>query len=505
MFCSGVVASQAAPQTVLLLNSESGDWVGAGENHEYRPEDGAFTFRLAPSEAHVSFYATDPQHFWFLDFAAPADTEFLPGQYEQTSRWPFQPSTMPGMTVSGDGRGCNSTSGRFIVWEFEKDDAGNVQKFAVDFEHHCEGAKAALFGVFRYNSEVGVTPRISVGNSVSQKGNAGTSDAVVTVSLSMPSNHKITAYYTTADGSAKSGTDYQPTKGKVEFQPGQTSRKIVIPVIGNRKQRGDRQFLVRLKSATAELGDTEADVEIVDPNVPMTAITLNSLPGDYIGLGRSWLIAEHQIAITAQRNMFGGVSVETGHPLSFAVSLSGPDNSLLVPGTYADAQPFSSSVPGKPGIGVAGDGRGCGHPTGRFEVSKARYASDGSILRFAASFKQFCNLQNAPLYGSVSVKSRLRQASITNARFSSSHAYFTITLNPRSKKKAKVEFSTVDGSAFAGVHYVAKNAEVVFQPGQSRKVVKVKLLHRASGRQFFGMLTATKIPLWINRGRAQIP
>ncbi len=117
-----------------------------------------------------------------------------------------------GMTVSGDGRGCNSTSGRFIVWEFEKDNAGNVQKFAVDFEHHCEGAKAALFGVFRYNSEVGVTPRISVGNSVSQKGNAGTSDAVVTVSLSMPSNHKITAYYTTADGSAKSGapTTSQP-------------------------------------------------------------------------------------------------------------------------------------------------------------------------------------------------------------------------------------------------------------------------------------------------------
>ncbi len=54
-----------------------------------------------------------PGSFWFLHLAAPAGQELLPGVYEGATRWPFQDPSTPGLDFSGDGRGCNTLTGRF--------------------------------------------------------------------------------------------------------------------------------------------------------------------------------------------------------------------------------------------------------------------------------------------------------------------------------------------------------------------------------------------------------
>jgi len=77
-----------------------------------------------------------------------------PGSYESSQRFPFEAAGHPGPDVSGDGRGCNTSTGRFDVLELVRDSTGQILQLAINFEQHCEGFVPALFGQFRYNSDV---------------------------------------------------------------------------------------------------------------------------------------------------------------------------------------------------------------------------------------------------------------------------------------------------------------------------------------------------------------
>ena len=100
----------------------------------------------------VDFAGNAPGDFWSVDLAAPASATLVPGVYEGATRWPFQAAGAPGLSVSGDGRGCNTLTGRFVVLEATYDVNGKVQSFAADFEQHCEGFVPALFGSIRYHA-----------------------------------------------------------------------------------------------------------------------------------------------------------------------------------------------------------------------------------------------------------------------------------------------------------------------------------------------------------------
>ena len=58
----------------------------------------------------------------------------------------------------------------------------------------------------------------------SPEGNAGTVNAVFTVTLSAPSGNTVTVDYATADGSAIAPGDYVSVSGTVTFNPGETTK-----------------------------------------------------------------------------------------------------------------------------------------------------------------------------------------------------------------------------------------------------------------------------------------
>jgi hypothetical protein len=63
--------------------------------------------------------------------------------------WPFQSPGSPGLSIFGDGRGCNTLTGRFDVRAIEVAPTGELILFEADFEQHCESNPAALFGRIR--------------------------------------------------------------------------------------------------------------------------------------------------------------------------------------------------------------------------------------------------------------------------------------------------------------------------------------------------------------------
>ena len=58
----------------------------------------------------------------------------------------------------------------------------------------------------------------------------------------------MTVNYTTANGSAKAGTDYAAASGSVVFAPGETSKTIPVLVNGNRTPEPDKTFSVNVST-----------------------------------------------------------------------------------------------------------------------------------------------------------------------------------------------------------------------------------------------------------------
>ena len=151
------------PPPFLFFASDPGDPVGLGQTFTLTTADG--TIAATGSQAGgatVQFGTPGIGRWWYLTFASPSGVPFVPGPFEGATRWPFQSPTRPGLDVSGEGRGCNDLTGRFLVLEAQFGPAGEAQVLAIDYEQHCGGGASAVFGAVRYNSLLPVVPRLSV-------------------------------------------------------------------------------------------------------------------------------------------------------------------------------------------------------------------------------------------------------------------------------------------------------------------------------------------------------
>jgi hypothetical protein len=96
-------------------------------------------------------------------------------------------------------------------------------------------------------------PRISI-NSVSKKeGNGGTTQFTFTISLSAAYDQPVAVNYSTANGTATAGADYQAKSGTVTFAPGQTTQTITIVVYADKAVESNETFFVNLSSPSSNV------------------------------------------------------------------------------------------------------------------------------------------------------------------------------------------------------------------------------------------------------------
>jgi hypothetical protein len=110
-----------------------------------------------------------------------------------------------------------------------------------------------------------VPSSLMVSDATLIEGNAGTRYAVVSVRLDVPNARAVTVNYHTADRTAVAGSDYQAVSGKLAFARGETSKSILVPVIGDRLAELDKTFVVKLSGGTgAKIADGQGVVTILD-------------------------------------------------------------------------------------------------------------------------------------------------------------------------------------------------------------------------------------------------
>jgi uncharacterized repeat protein (TIGR01451 family) len=107
-------------------------------------------------------------------------------------------------------------------------------------------------------------PSVVIGDATTVEGHSVLS-VVLTLTLSAPSGQTVKVQFTTADGTAIAGTDYQTRVGEVSFAPGVVTRTIPVTIIGDRTAEASENLFVNLLSGTAvTIADGQAVITIND-------------------------------------------------------------------------------------------------------------------------------------------------------------------------------------------------------------------------------------------------
>ena len=138
--------STPATGNYVYLASETSDYIGGGNTFTYAPP--ATTISLSSSGSHLNVAVAD----WFGDFQGMAAlAQLQPGYYGNLTRYPFHNPAQGGLNWTGQGRGCNTLTGWFVV---DSVAYAGLALTAIDlrFEQHCEGATPALHGQIHWTA-----------------------------------------------------------------------------------------------------------------------------------------------------------------------------------------------------------------------------------------------------------------------------------------------------------------------------------------------------------------
>jgi PASTA domain len=136
--------------TRVSMTSDPGDYIGQGRPWSYTVADALIV--AGGSRQGVGFGVDGADgSWWSADFVPGRGDILAPGRYPNATRYPFN-GDGPGLSVTGNGRGCNTLTGEFTVNSANWWPEGNLRGFSVSFIQHCEGGTPALRGTFEYRA-----------------------------------------------------------------------------------------------------------------------------------------------------------------------------------------------------------------------------------------------------------------------------------------------------------------------------------------------------------------
>ncbi|MDA0919878.1 MAG: hypothetical protein O2945_12485 [Planctomycetota bacterium] len=209
---------------------------------------------VALVETRVDFSLEDDDALAGIDYESVSGTvTFLPDDFEKT----------------------------IVVTALGDFDVENDEQFFVNLSNAIGASISDSQGVGTILNDDQPLQDISIADVSVAEGAAGSTTQVqVTVSLSGPSAAPVSVEFSTADGTAIAGQDYTQRTGSVSFAPGETSRTIVLDVLGDATIESNERFFINLFSpVNGTIVDNQNSVTIsnddaVIPNVTVSDITI---------------------------------------------------------------------------------------------------------------------------------------------------------------------------------------------------------------------------------------
>ena len=112
-------------------------------------------------------------------------------------------------------------------------------------------------------------PTIRIADGVASEDDG---EMAFSVRLSLISRQTVTVDWTTADGTAIAGTDYEAATGTLTLPIGTTAQTIRVPIIDDDLDEAAETFTVALRNSNAEIADGEAKGIIADDDLPVVSV-----------------------------------------------------------------------------------------------------------------------------------------------------------------------------------------------------------------------------------------
>jgi hypothetical protein len=163
---------------------------------------------------------------------------------------------------------------RTIVLKTLDDSAGEPSEtFTVNLSNATGATITDGQGIATINDDEGLSPALSISDVTITEGL--NPQAAFSVEVSAAAAVPITVDYRTADDTALAGIDYVASSGSLTFEPGQTRRTILVPILDNTGFEPTERFTVNLSNpvaATIADGQAIGSIQDNDPSVPTLSI-----------------------------------------------------------------------------------------------------------------------------------------------------------------------------------------------------------------------------------------
>ena len=298
---------------------------------------------------------------------------------------------------------------------------------------------------------------LSINNVSATEGNAGTTNAVFTVTLSPASTQSVTVNFATANGTATAGSDYVATSGTLTFNPGDTTKTITVVINGDTLNETNETFLVNLS--------IPVNATIIDGQGLGTIINDDALPS--LSINDVTLIEGN----TGTTNAVFTVTLAPTSPGAVTVNFTTANGSATVGSDYLANSGTLTFNPGETSktitVVIIGDTL---NETNETFVIKLSNPVNATILDGQGA-GTISNDDTTTTLPSVSIN----DVSVAEGNSGTTNAFFTVSLSAASGPIVTINYNTTNGSATAGSDYLATSGSLTFNPGETTKTLTVVL------------------------------
>lgn len=136
-------------RSFLFIDNPVNDGLGGRRKLAYTPANSVWSVRASSSGDEVDVSVRSQATDWYVRFSAPYGQSLAPGYYG-AARYDLL-HAFNGLSTVG---GCYELTGRFVILEYVPGPNNTVQRFAADFEAHCNDEPVGSFAAIRYNSTI---------------------------------------------------------------------------------------------------------------------------------------------------------------------------------------------------------------------------------------------------------------------------------------------------------------------------------------------------------------
>jgi Ca2+-binding RTX toxin-like protein len=303
---------------------------------------------------------------------------------------------------------------------------------------------------------------LSVNSPIINEGDTGQSNLTFTLSLSLPLQQSGSVDYTLQSGTATASTDFSASSGTVQFNAGETSKTITVPILGDTTIENDETFTLALSNPiNIDLSNSSKSMTIIGTirNDDFPTLSIANTPS--IKEGNS---GQSNLIFTLQLSDVPLSAVSVDYVTKDSTATAGEDF-ITQTGTLKFAAGEKQKTISVPVLGDQNE---------ESDEALSLVLSNSQNAKFSNNSAQLN--ATGTILNDDSQSIRVNSPSIQEGDSGTSILKFVVSLGLPASNNVSFDYKTEDGTAVAQLDYLAKTGTVTIPAGSQNTDIPIYIL-----------------------------